>query len=90
MTITDILVCSLQAGKGLIKVNGRPLSLVEPQILRFKVRHSRRFSLLGYLHVWDGVGRKRLGHGKGLKKRFDAVAYVQTRNRMDGSREKET
>lgn len=27
----------LQQGKGLVKVNGKPLSLVEPQILRFKV-----------------------------------------------------
>lgn len=26
-----------QAGKGLIKVNGKPLSLVQPEILRFKV-----------------------------------------------------
>ena len=25
------------SGKGLIKVNGKPLHLVEPQILRFKV-----------------------------------------------------
>ncbi|TPX11196.1 uncharacterized protein E0L32_001014 [Thyridium curvatum] len=30
-------VAQCKAGKGLIKVNGRPLSLVEPQILRFKV-----------------------------------------------------
>lgn len=28
----------LQQGKGLIKVNGQPLSLVQPEILRFKVR----------------------------------------------------
>ncbi len=27
-----------QQGKGLIKVNGQPLSLVQPEILRFKVR----------------------------------------------------
>ena len=27
----------LQQGKGLIKVNGQPLSLVQPEILRFKV-----------------------------------------------------
>lgn len=27
-----------QAGKGLIKVNGRPLQLVQPEVLRFKVR----------------------------------------------------
>jgi hypothetical protein len=26
-----------QAGKGLIKVNGKPLALVQPEILRFKV-----------------------------------------------------
>jgi ribosomal protein S9 len=30
----------LQQGKGLIKVNGQPLSLVQPEILRFKVRYS--------------------------------------------------
>ena len=28
----------LQQGKGLIKVNGQPISLVQPEILRFKVR----------------------------------------------------
>jgi hypothetical protein len=33
-----VLTCCLQAGKGLIKVNGRPLQLVQPEILRFKVR----------------------------------------------------
>lgn len=27
-----------QAGKGLVKVNGKPLSLLQPEILRFKVR----------------------------------------------------
>jgi hypothetical protein len=27
-----------QKGKGLVKVNGKPLSLVQPEILRFKVR----------------------------------------------------
>ncbi|RQM06438.1 hypothetical protein DH86_00002272, partial [Scytalidium sp. 3C] len=26
-----------QAGKGLIKVNGKPLSLLQPEVLRFKV-----------------------------------------------------
>lgn len=31
----------IQQGKGLIKVNGQPISLVQPEILRFKVR---RFS----------------------------------------------
>lgn len=30
-----------QAGKGLIKVNGKPLSLVQPEILRFKVWATR-------------------------------------------------
>jgi hypothetical protein len=30
--------CFLQQGKGLVKVNGQPLSLVQPEILRFKVR----------------------------------------------------
>lgn len=31
----------LQQGKGLVKVNGQPLSLVQPEILRFKVRHAQ-------------------------------------------------
>jgi hypothetical protein len=30
-----------QSGNGLIKVNGRPLSLVQPEVLRFKVRTQR-------------------------------------------------
>jgi hypothetical protein len=30
-------VAHCKAGKGLIKVNGKPLSLVQPEILRFKV-----------------------------------------------------
>ncbi|KAF1352575.1 ribosomal protein S9 [Delphinella strobiligena] len=34
---TATAVAHCKAGKGLIKVNGKPLSLVEPQILRFKV-----------------------------------------------------
>lgn len=29
-----------QQGKGLVKVNGQPLNLVQPEILRFKVRFS--------------------------------------------------
>ncbi|KAI1502333.1 40S ribosomal protein S16 [Biscogniauxia marginata] len=34
---TAVAVSHCKAGNGLIKVNGRPLSLVEPQVLRFKV-----------------------------------------------------
>lgn len=34
---TATAVAHTKQGKGLIKVNGKPLSLVEPQILRFKV-----------------------------------------------------
>ncbi|GAO17527.1 hypothetical protein UVI_02002960 [Ustilaginoidea virens] len=33
---TATAVAHCKAGKGLIKVNGRPLSLVQPEILRFK------------------------------------------------------
>lgn len=33
----NIITIVQQAGKGLIKVNGKPLSLVQPEILRFKV-----------------------------------------------------
>lgn len=32
-----ILTRRKQAGKGLVKVNGKPLNLVQPEILRFKV-----------------------------------------------------
>jgi hypothetical protein len=34
---TATAVAHCKQGKGLIKVNGKPLSLVEPQVLRFKV-----------------------------------------------------
>ncbi|KAL2217977.1 putative 40S ribosomal protein Rps16 [Thermoascus aurantiacus ATCC 26904] len=34
---TATAVAHCKQGKGLIKVNGRPLSLIEPEILRFKV-----------------------------------------------------
>ncbi|CVL09746.1 40S ribosomal protein S16 [Fusarium oxysporum f. sp. raphani 54005] len=34
---TATAVAHCKAGRGLIKVNGRPLSLVQPEILRFKV-----------------------------------------------------
>lgn len=34
---TATAVAHCKAGKGLVKVNGQPLSLVEPAILRFKV-----------------------------------------------------
>lgn len=35
---TATAVAHVKAGSGLIKVNGKPLSLVQPEILRFKVR----------------------------------------------------
>ncbi|KAF5130443.1 40S ribosomal protein uS9 [Metarhizium brunneum] len=34
---TATAVAHCKAGRGLVKVNGRPLSLVQPEILRFKV-----------------------------------------------------
>jgi small subunit ribosomal protein S16e len=34
---TATAVAHCRQGKGLVKVNGKPLSLVEPQILRYKV-----------------------------------------------------
>ncbi|KAK3044829.1 40S ribosomal protein S16 [Coniosporium uncinatum] len=34
---TATAVAHCKQGKGLIKVNGKPLSLVQPEILRFKV-----------------------------------------------------
>ena len=37
LTIESTAVAHCKAGKGLVKVNGKPLSLVQPEILRFKV-----------------------------------------------------
>ena len=34
---STLAVAHCKAGKGLIKVNGKPLELVQPEILRFKV-----------------------------------------------------
>merc|ERR1712032_669985 len=34
---TAVAVCFCKQGKGLIKINGKPLALAEPEILRFKV-----------------------------------------------------
>ncbi|KAI9894635.1 MAG: 40S ribosomal protein S16 [Vezdaea aestivalis] len=34
---TATAVAHTKAGKGLVKVNGRPLALVQPELLRFKV-----------------------------------------------------
>merc|ERR1712029_991518 len=34
---TATAVAHCKAGKGLVKVNGKPLSLVQPEMLRFKV-----------------------------------------------------
>ena len=33
----NLAVAHCKAGKGLVKVNGKPLYLVQPQVLRFKV-----------------------------------------------------
>jgi small subunit ribosomal protein S16e len=33
----QIAVAHCKAGKGIVKVNGKPLSLVQPEILRYKV-----------------------------------------------------
>ncbi|OUC46507.1 ribosomal protein S9, partial [Trichinella nativa] len=35
---TATAVAHCKTGKGLIKVNGRPLDLIEPQILRYKLQ----------------------------------------------------
>lgn len=35
---TATAVAHCKRGTGLVKVNGRPLDLVEPEMLRFKVR----------------------------------------------------
>jgi small subunit ribosomal protein S16e len=39
---TLMLICDSQAGKGLVKVNGKPLHLLQPEIMRFKVSHARQ------------------------------------------------
>lgn len=39
-----------QAGKGLVKVNGKPLSLLQPEILRFKVRGPVPCPLCPHIH----------------------------------------
>ncbi|KAK3648045.1 40S ribosomal protein S16 [Elasticomyces elasticus] len=49
---TATAVAHCKSGKGLIRVNGRPLGLVEPQILRFKVYEP--VLILG-LDKFDGV-----------------------------------
>ena len=43
---TSTAVAHCKAGKGLIKVNGRPLAFVEPRTLRQKVRCFRELSWL--------------------------------------------
>jgi ribosomal protein S9 len=50
----------LQAGKGLIKVNGRPLQLVQPEILRFKVRlkSSSVDTRMRFPWQFDGASRR--------------------------------
>lgn len=35
----------MQKGKGLVKVNGKPLALIQPEVLRFKVTPIKSFSL---------------------------------------------
>lgn len=37
LTTPRLQLTIIQQGKGLIKVNGKPLSLTQPEILRFKV-----------------------------------------------------
>lgn len=43
---TATAVAHCKRGNGLIKVNGRPLDQVEPQILRYKVCFSRDLFLM--------------------------------------------
>ena len=43
---TATAVAHCKKGKGLIKVNGQPLSLVQPEILRFKVSIEHDLALL--------------------------------------------
>lgn len=45
-------VAQCKAGQGLIKVNGKPLQLVEPAILRTKVRLSARNERIEEPHSW--------------------------------------
>jgi ribosomal protein S9 len=72
---TATAVAHCKQGKGLIKVNGKPLSLVEPQVLRFKVYEP--ILLLGldkfgtYLCVTGGVeDGERVIRGAGMGTRY--------------------
>lgn len=60
---TATAVAHCKQGQGLIKVNGQPLSLVEPQVLRFKVYEP--VLLLGLdkfgTFARDEMGGKRIG-----------------------------
>ncbi|XP_023577311.1 40S ribosomal protein S16 [Octodon degus] len=51
---TATAVAHCKRGNGLIKVNGRPLEMIEPRTLQYKV--------LGSVAAWGG-GRRALGRG---------------------------
>lgn len=46
-----VAVALCKEGKGLIRVNGQPLHLLEPEVLRVKVRRRLRGNALGPLRV---------------------------------------
>jgi len=60
---TATAVAHCKQGKGLVKVNGKPLNLVEPQVLRFKVYEP--LLILGL----DKFGRSQRGTPVGRWKR---------------------
>lgn len=55
-------VAQCKAGQGLIKVNGRPLQLVEPAILRTKVRLFAHDESIGTPHPWKKSRFNERGH----------------------------
>lgn len=69
-----------QTGKGLIKVNGKPLSLVQPEILRFKVYEP--LLILGLDKFGTKEGYKRFCCGDFIA--YKLIANVDIRVRVSG------
>ncbi|EGU88635.1 hypothetical protein BFJ63_vAg6402 [Fusarium oxysporum f. sp. narcissi] len=81
---TATAVAHCKAGRGLIKVNGRPLSLVQPEILRFKIyaiRQAIAKSLIAYYQKFVDE------HSKNLLKQalvqFDRTLLVADNRRCE-------
>lgn len=62
---TATAVAHCKQGKGLIKVNGKPLALVEPQMLRFKVYEPVLILGLDKFGMCALAVERGTGHGRG-------------------------